>query len=79
MDDWDDASISEVTVETRFADSEQWWQWLWSHGMRALLEMLPEDVLPSAREAAFEVMESARTPAGDFAIHTDIRVTTAKR
>ena len=41
-------------------------------------EVTPEQADP-AREAAFEVLEAARTPSGDFAIHTDLRVTTAKR
>ncbi|GAA3229929.1 hypothetical protein GCM10010468_60100 [Actinocorallia longicatena] len=74
---WDVQEITDVTVETRFTGTGQWWDWLWSHGMRALLEQLPEERLPEARAAAFEAVAPALTSEGGLVIHTDLRITTA--
>jgi ubiquinone/menaquinone biosynthesis C-methylase UbiE len=76
---WAEVTITDQTVETRFTGPSQWWDWLWSHGVRGMLEQIPAERLDAAREAAVAVMEGARTPEGDLAIHTGIRVTTARR
>jgi len=36
-----------------FADETAWWDWVWSHGMRALLEALPPPALEALRREAF--------------------------
>ncbi|MEU5881587.1 class I SAM-dependent methyltransferase [Spirillospora sp. NPDC047279] len=68
---------AEVTFETRFDGPGQWWEWVWSHGGRDVVERLPADRVDAAREAACTVMEDARTPGGDLAIQTIVRYSTA--
>jgi SAM-dependent methyltransferase len=70
--------ISERTYETRFRDAEEWLSWTWSHGGRATLERVPADRLDDATAAATEAFQDARTAAGDYAIHTTIRITVAR-
>jgi ubiquinone/menaquinone biosynthesis C-methylase UbiE len=70
-------SIDEATYESRFSDGDHWVSWLWSHGGRHILEQVPADRLEEAVDAAKAVFESARTPAGDYAIRTEIRFTIA--
>jgi ubiquinone/menaquinone biosynthesis C-methylase UbiE len=68
----------DVTFQTRFADLDEWWNWIWSHGGRDMLEKIPEDALDAARSAGNAAMEAARTPEDDLAIHTTVRYTTAR-
>ncbi|MER6329350.1 methyltransferase domain-containing protein [Streptomyces sp. NPDC001034] len=75
--DWSGIEITEHTLETRFTGQQQWWEWIQSHGVRRIVELLPADRLREAKAAAFEVMEAARTTDGDLAIRTELRVTTA--
>jgi SAM-dependent methyltransferase len=43
----------------RFADSEAWWRWAWSHGSRVLLEARTSDELALIRQAARENIDSS--------------------
>lgn len=70
--------IDEMTYESRFADSDHWLTWLWSHGSRFTLERIPAERFDEAVAAAKRAFEGARTPAGDYAIHTQIRFTIAR-
>jgi len=70
--------IDEMTYESRFTDKDHWLTWLWSHGSRYALERLPADRADDAFAAAKDAFEGARTPAGDYAIHTQIRFTIAR-
>jgi ubiquinone/menaquinone biosynthesis C-methylase UbiE len=38
----------------RFKDAHEWWQWLWSHGFRQVMERLPADQISIYRRTAFE-------------------------
>jgi O-methyltransferase/aklanonic acid methyltransferase len=44
----------EETCPLDFADENEWWSWLWSHGTRSLFEAVPPDRLTNLREALFE-------------------------
>ncbi|WP_344458343.1 class I SAM-dependent methyltransferase [Actinocorallia aurantiaca] len=71
---WSGVEITEHPVETRFSGRPLFWDWLWSHGIRALLEQIPADRLDEARAAAYAVL-----PEAPFSLHTVLRVTTAVR
>jgi SAM-dependent methyltransferase len=71
-------SIDEVTYESRFTDPDHWLAWVWSHGGRHTLERVPSDRLDEATDAAKAAFEAARTPTGDYVIHTRIRFTIAR-
>lgn len=71
---WDDVEISEHSIETRFPERSVFWDWLWSHGMRALLEQIPSGRLDEARAAVRGVL-----PEAPFSLRTVLRVTTAVR
>ncbi len=51
-------------VDFHFADEEQWWDWAWSQGMRAVLELLPASDLAELREETFHELAALRTPDG---------------
>ena len=70
--------FDEVTYESRFTDPDHWISWVWSHGGRHTVESVPEDRRAEAIEAGKQAFEAARTPAGDYAIHTAIRFTVAQ-
>ncbi|MEA2827385.1 MAG: hypothetical protein QOG43_1824 [Actinomycetota bacterium] len=56
---------TQVEVEFLFPDEEAWWEWGWSHGVRALYEILPPADLEALRQEAFaELAAVRRTPAG---------------
>ena len=53
------AGFHEVSIRTeqfslRFPDAGQWWQWVWSHGSRQILEQLSAGQLAAYRQAAFQ-------------------------
>jgi SAM-dependent methyltransferase len=41
-------------LDLRFKDAGEWWQWVWSHGFRQVLEQLPAHQLAVYRKTAFE-------------------------
>jgi ubiquinone/menaquinone biosynthesis C-methylase UbiE len=41
-----------------FTDADEWWRWVWSQGMRVLLEALPPDALDDLRAAAEERLQT---------------------
>ncbi len=47
-----------------FADEQAWWEWAWSHGMRALLELLPPATLEELRRDVFTELGGRRTVDG---------------
>jgi ubiquinone/menaquinone biosynthesis C-methylase UbiE len=69
--------ITEDVLETRFHDSEHWLEWVWANGGRELLDRVPAESLAHARAAAFDEIESARSPEGELVLSTAIRFTVA--
>jgi SAM-dependent methyltransferase len=49
-----DVRVSVDEFAFRFRDADAWWQWVWSHGFRQVLEQLPADQLAIYRRTAFE-------------------------
>lgn len=82
---WLDASLyqagmSAVRATTvrhliRFADLDQWWAWVWSHGMRQAMEMIPPDAHDAFRGDAARELQHHRLPDGGFGYHTGVRFT----
>jgi ubiquinone/menaquinone biosynthesis C-methylase UbiE len=73
-----DATITEVTYESRFADADHWLAWAWSHGGRATLERVRAADLDAATDAAKARFEAARTPGGNYVVRTQVRFTVAR-
>ncbi|WP_344241911.1 class I SAM-dependent methyltransferase [Actinocorallia libanotica] len=71
---WADVEITEHLVETRFPGRPVFWDWLWTHGLRALMEEIPESRLEEARAAVH-----AELPEAPFSLRTTLRVTTARK
>ncbi len=61
---FDVLSSAEEQIEFLFADEQAWWDWAWSHGMRAVLEALAPSDLEELRQEAFSEMAGLRTPRG---------------
>jgi hypothetical protein len=51
-------------MEFVFRDEQAWWDWNWSHGSRAFLEPLPEEVRHRCRAEVAEAMEHIRGESG---------------
>jgi ubiquinone/menaquinone biosynthesis C-methylase UbiE len=54
-------------LDVAFADAATWWASDWSHGERALLELMSEPALEAYRAAAFQAIEACRER--DGALH----------
>ena len=55
-----------------FADADVWWRWVWSQGMRAVLEALPPDALDDLRADAAERLVAMAGPDG-IPLHQGVR------
>lgn len=44
-----DITAIQATCPLNFGDADEWWDWMWSHGTRSLLERIPNQRLNSAR------------------------------
>jgi SAM-dependent methyltransferase len=49
-----DVRVSADEFAFRFRDADEWWQWVWSHGFRQVLEQLSVNDLAVYRRTAFE-------------------------
>jgi O-methyltransferase / aklanonic acid methyltransferase len=47
-------SVTTESFDLHFADANQWWEWVWSHGSRHFVEALTPEQLAVYRETAFE-------------------------
>jgi hypothetical protein len=47
-----------------FPDEEAWWDWSWTHGMRALLETLPDEALAALKDDAMAELRALKTAEG---------------
>lgn len=64
-------SESEETQRFTFADADEWWRWVWSHGMRYALEKFDEPVLSEVKE---RMLAEASELAGPNGLVLDQRV-----
>ena len=60
------------------ADEDTWWRWMWSQGMRACLEALPEDALEGLHAAAYERLQPLKSAAG-IPLHQQVRYALTRR
>lgn len=51
-------------VDFVFADEQAWWDWAWTHGVRAMFEVLAPADLAGLRTEFFAELAALRTPAG---------------
>ena len=51
-------------IEFSFAEEQEWWDWAWSAGLRALFEALSPSDLEQLRDEAFSEVRALRTPDG---------------
>ncbi|MDZ5662601.1 methyltransferase domain-containing protein [Nocardioides sp. S-58] len=74
-----DPTTSTIRVQVEFSDADQWWAWIWSAGLRVMVERLEaHGVLDRARAVAAPELER-RAIAGTLSWWTDIRCTLAHR
>ena len=66
-----DVRTAHRTVHARFADPQQWLDFSWSHGQRAMWECVPEEQRAQVRDEAFAVLEEW----DDLAFRQDVRHT----
>jgi hypothetical protein len=75
-----DLRFAEMAHRTVFARPEQFWDWLWSAGMRGMMERMPPHAHDEARVALTAlVAERLRAADGSLGWTTSIRITTAHR
>jgi SAM-dependent methyltransferase len=70
-----DVRTAHRTVHARFADPQQWLDFTWSHGQRAMWESVPADQHDEVREAAFAVLAEW----DDLTFSQDVRHTLGRR
>lgn len=74
-----DPTTSTVRVSVDFEDVDQWWSWIWSAGLRALLERLESHGLLERARSEVDPELRRRAADGTLTWWTDIRCTVATR
>jgi hypothetical protein len=74
-----DIAYAEREFPLSFATLDQHWQWMWSQGMRAMLERIPTDRLDAARQVIAEELEGLRDEHGVITLRMRVRITVASR
>ena len=73
------AGFVDVRSEHRdFYSPAQSWHWLWSGGLRGLVEQVPEDQRDDARAAFIRAVDQLSGPADSVAMTGSVRFTTAR-
>jgi len=62
-----DVAVRVERLDVAYADAATWWASDWSHGERALLELMSEPALAAYRTAAFQAIQRCREH--DGALH----------
>ncbi|MEO3862184.1 methyltransferase domain-containing protein [Acrocarpospora sp. B8E8] len=65
--------------EILFPTPEHYWSWLWSAGMRGMMESIPQSTLPEAHHTFTQGLHSLTTPNGTLTYTMHLRFTTAIR
>ena len=73
-----DVTFAERDVPLRFTTLDQYWQWMWSQGMRAMLERIPADRLGAAQDVIAEELDRLRED-GVITLRMRVRLTTATK
>jgi hypothetical protein len=59
-------TVAVERLDVAYADAAAWWVSDWSHGERAVLELLSEPALAAYRRAAFQAIQRGRERDGAF-------------
>ena len=73
-----DIETHDETEAFSFADTDTWWRWVWSQGMRGILEALPDDAVTDFRAAADERLRSFANADGSIPLHQHVRYVTGE-
>jgi ubiquinone/menaquinone biosynthesis C-methylase UbiE len=73
-----DLAFAERDVPLRFTTLDEYWRWMWSQGMRAMLERIPADRLDEAQAVIAEELDRLRED-GVITLRMRVRLTTATR
>lgn len=68
-----DVRTAHRSAEAAFDSPEQWLQWSWSHGYRAMWEAVPEDQRDDVRGRALEVLRAVEGRDGGLRFLQDVR------
>jgi hypothetical protein len=68
-----------TTVQSRFADEDQWHRWSWSVGQRAMWELVPDDERPQVLALAYERLDACRDAEGRIGFDQHVRFTLGVR
>ena len=74
-----DVRTAHRTVEAVFASPEQWVDFSWSHGQRAVWESVPEDERDDLRRRIVEVLRDVERRDGGLRFSQDVRHTVGRR
>jgi SAM-dependent methyltransferase len=74
-----DPTTSTVRIRVDYADVEQWWAWIWSAGLRALLERLESRGLLDRARSEVDPELRRRAADGTLTWWTDVRCPVATR
>lgn len=59
-----DVETTSHEIEFHFRDEQSWWDWNWSHGIRAVLEAFSDESREQMRAEMIEAMQQLRDDAG---------------
>ncbi len=74
-----DVRTAHRTVEAVFTSPEQWLEFSWSHGQRAMWEAVPEDQRDDVRRRALELLGEVERRDGGLRFTQDVRHTVGHR
>lgn len=75
----DEIATIDETESFTFPNSDAWWSWVWSQGMRAFLEALPADALAELRIEANTRLAVLAAPDGSIPLNQSVRYALARR
>ncbi len=67
------------TVGAVFRDPDQWHEFTWSHGQRAMWEAVPAGERATVRRAAYAILEPHRRDDGSIVLRQQLRYTLGRR
>lgn len=73
-----DPTTSTIRIRVEFVDVEHWWTWIWSAGLRALLERLESHGLLDRARTEVDPELERRAADGTLTWWTDVRCTVAR-
>lgn len=74
-----DVRNTHLTIQARFVDAEQWHDFSWSHGQRAMWEAVPPGQREDLRRRAVSLLEDSRNADGGLSLRQDVRYTLGRR